>query len=88
MELTQLEECLEDSSSPSTGTVPPSCVSLEAEIPEALYIGMKSFLNNHPHWDQYRLMSSALANFLFQNGCEDRAVTERYLNDLFSRVDA
>ncbi|MFL0774277.1 MAG: DUF2811 domain-containing protein, partial [Prochlorococcus sp.] len=34
-------------------------------------------------WDQYRVMSSALANFLFQNGCGDRAVTERYLNDLF-----
>ena len=27
-------------------------------------------------------MSSALANFLFQNGCEDRAVTERYLRML------
>jgi hypothetical protein len=26
-----------------------------------------------------------LANFLFQNGCSDRAVTERYLDDLFSR---
>ena len=24
---------------------------------------------------------------LFQNGFEDRVVTERYLNDLFGRVD-
>ena len=59
-------------------------VSLEAEIPEELYKGMKDFICSHPQWDQYRLMSSALANFLFQNGCDDRAVTERYLNDLFS----
>ncbi|MEB3159003.1 MAG: DUF2811 domain-containing protein, partial [Synechococcus sp.] len=34
------------------------------------------------------VMSSALANFLFQNGSSDRAVTERYLNDLFSRPSA
>ena len=59
-------------------------VSLEAEIPEELYNGMKEFIGTNPQWDQYRLMSSALANFLFQNGCQDRAVTERFLNDLFN----
>ena len=37
--------------------------------------------------DQYRVMSSALAHFLFQNGCDDRAVTERYLDDLFIHPD-
>tara|TARA_B100000700_G_C14852861_1_gene764811 strand:+ start:135 stop:392 length:258 start_codon:yes stop_codon:yes gene_type:complete len=61
-------------------------VSLEAEIPEALYNGLKTFINSNPDWDQYKIMSSALANFLFQNGCEDRAVTERYLNDLFNQA--
>ena len=49
-------------------------VSMEAEIPEVLYRGMKDFIGEHPQWDQYRVMSSALAHFLFQNGCEDRAV--------------
>ena len=63
-------------------------VSLESEIPEVLYKGMKDFLCTNPQWDQYRLMSSALANFLFQNGSEDRAVTERYLNDLFALADS
>ncbi len=63
-------------------------VSLEAEIPEELYMGMKEFICLNPQWDQYTLMSSALANFLFQNGSEDRAVTEKYLNDLFTLTDA
>ena len=63
-------------------------VSLEAEIPEELYKGMKDFIGTNPQWDQYRLMSSALANFLFQNGSQDRAVTERYLNDLFNLADS
>ena len=60
-------------------------VSMEAEIPEVLYRGMKDFIGEHPNWDQYQVMSSALAHFLFQNGCDDRAVTERYLDDLFSQ---
>ena len=60
-------------------------MNLEVEISEHLYTEMKSFLGSNPNWDQYSLMSSALANFLFQNGSEDSAVRERYMNDLFSR---
>ena len=63
-------------------------VSLETEIPETLYTGLKQFIGENPHLDQYVVMSSALANFLYQNGCSDRAVTERYLSDLFTRSDS
>ena len=59
-------------------------ISLEAEVPEALYVGMKDFISGNEKWDQSKLISSAIANFLFQNGSEDRAVTERYLNDIFN----
>ena len=60
-------------------------MNLEIQISEHLYTEMKSFLGSNPNWDQYSLMSSALANFLFQNGSEDTAVRERYLSDLFNR---
>ena len=59
------------------------CVTLEAEIPELLFRGMRSFLENHPHWDQYSVITSALAGFLFQNGCQDRSVAKHYLDGLF-----
>ena len=59
-------------------------ISLEAEVPEALYVGMKDFISGNEKWDQSKLISSAIANFLFQNGCDDRAVTEKYLNDIFN----
>ena len=59
-------------------------ISLEAEIPEALYAGMKDFISSNDKWDQSQLISSAIANFLFQNGSDDRAVTEKYLNDIFN----
>ena len=58
-------------------------ISLEAEVPEALYVGMKDFISGNENWDQSKLISSAIANFLFQNGSEDRAVAEKYLNDIF-----
>ena len=59
-------------------------ISLEAEVPEALYIGMKDFISTNEKWDQSKLISSAIANFLFQNGSDDRAVIEKYLNDIFN----
>ena len=61
-----------------------SSVSLEAEVPEALYVGMKDFISSNNKWDQSKLISSAIANFLFQNGSDDRSVTEKYLNDIFN----
>ncbi len=89
MDLTKLEDALDVEVLRSEKNIGlgSSSVSLEAEIPETLYNGMKDFISAHPQWDQYRVMTSALANFLFQNGCEDRAVVERYLQDLFTRVE-
>ncbi len=60
-----------------------NAISLEAEVPEALYMGMRDFISNNSHWDQSKLISSAIANFLFQNGSNDRDVIEKYLNDIF-----
>jgi hypothetical protein len=58
-------------------------VSMEAEVPEALFQSMRHFLKEHPQWDQYQLVSSAVASFLFQNGSTDKAVAQHYLNVLF-----
>ena len=46
---------------------------------------MAQFIGNHPDWDQYRLVQSAIAGFLHQQGCQDRAVVKHYLNGLFRR---
>lgn len=61
----------------------PGTVSLIAEVPTALVEAMRSFIDNHPNWDQYRLVQAALAGFLVQHGCHDRAVTRWYLTNLF-----
>jgi hypothetical protein len=60
-------------------------VSLEAEVPEILFEGMRSFIQLNPDWDQYSVITSALAGFLFQNGCQEQIVTQHYLDTLFCR---
>ena len=61
-----------------------SKVSLETELSETLYKTMKDFVLSNPTWDQYKLINSALATFLIQNGCTDDSVSEIYLNQLFA----
>lgn len=59
-------------------------ISLETELSETLYETMKDFVLSNPTWDQYKLINSALATFLVQNGCTDSLVSELYINQLFS----
>ena len=59
-------------------------VSMETELSETLYNTMKDFVLSNPTWDQYKLINSALATFLVQNGCTDNSVSEIYLNQLFT----
>jgi hypothetical protein len=75
-----LPERLEASSS----AIQPA-ISLEAEVPEVLFDGMRRFIEEHPTWDQYRLITSALASFLFQHGCKDACVHQHVLDGLFQR---
>jgi hypothetical protein len=58
-------------------------VSLMAEVPAPLLQAMRSFIDNHPNWDQYRLFQAALAGFLVQHAPGDRAITRCYLANLF-----
>ncbi|MEO1001797.1 MAG: DUF2811 domain-containing protein [Cyanobacteria bacterium J06638_7] len=58
-------------------------VSLRAEVPEALLLSMRLFIEEHPNWDQYRLFQAAVAGFLVQNGVQSRDVTRCYLAHLF-----
>ena len=88
MEFNQIETCVQEMKNDKVGCCENELdlmsISLEAEVPEALYVGMKDFISGNEKWDQSKLISSAIANFLFQNGSDDRAVAEKYLNDIFN----
>ena len=75
----QLEEVKKNISKTSNAEV-----FFETELSETLYTSMKDFVLRNPTWDQYKLINSAIATFLVQNGCSNRSVTELYLNQLFT----
>jgi hypothetical protein len=85
MERGHLERCMQAGPFSVDGSDPHPSVSLEAEVPEILFDGMRAFLEANPRWDQYSLVTSALASFLFQNGCTDSSVIQHYLDGLFSQ---
>ena len=58
-------------------------VSFQSEVPEEIQLAMKSFIEKHPNWYQYRLVQAALAGFLVQNGVNSRFLTRLYIGNMF-----
>ncbi|MFB6275126.1 MAG: DUF2811 domain-containing protein [Halothece sp.] len=42
-------------------------VSLSTEIPQELHESLQRYLDEHPSWDQDRVLAAALSLFLLQN---------------------
>jgi len=63
-----------------------SVVSFQAELPLPLQQAMLHFIEQHPNWDQYRLVQAALAGFLVQNGVDSREITRVYVGNMFRRA--
>ena len=58
-------------------------ISFQTEIPKPIQEAMKLYIDNHPNWDQYRLLQAALAGFLLQNGINSRLITRLYIGNMF-----
>ena len=84
----QFLEAKEELTSVSIENPETSVVSFFSEVPAPLQAAMTSFIEEHPNWDQYRLVHAALAGFLVQNGLESREITRLYLDNMFSRKSA
>ena len=59
-------------------------VSLKCELHENLQQAMREFVEQHPNWDQYRILQAAIAGFLMQKGFENRDLTRLYVGNMFS----
>ena len=45
---------------------------------------MNEFVEEHPNWDQYRILQAAIAGFLMQKGFQNRDLTRLYIGNMFS----
>ena len=60
-------------------------MNLETEIPEPLFNEMHDFIKSNPKVDQASFVDSALTKFLFENGCEERTLLDKYLTKIFDK---
>ena len=61
-------------------------ISFQTEIPKQIQQAMKVYIEEHPNWDQYRLLQAALAGFLIQNGISSRLITRLYIGNMFGSI--
>ena len=59
-------------------------ISFKCELQENLQKAMKEFVEEHPNWDQYRILQAAIAGFLMQKGFQNRDLTRLYVGKMFS----
>ena len=59
-------------------------ISLKCELQENLQKAMNEFVENHPNWDQYRILQAAIAGFLMQKGFQNRDLTRLYICLLYT----
>jgi len=59
-------------------------ISFKCELQESLQKAMKIFVEEHPNWDQYRIIQAAIAGFLMQKGFQNRDLTRLYIGNMFS----
>tara|TARA_Y200000002_G_C22411645_1_gene550084 strand:+ start:123 stop:374 length:252 start_codon:yes stop_codon:yes gene_type:complete len=59
-------------------------ISFKCDLHENLQEAMNKFVEDHPNWDQYRLLQAAIAGFLMQKGFQNRDLTRLYIGKMFS----
>ena len=59
-------------------------ISFKCELQENLQNAMNDFVDQHPNWDQYRILQAAIAGFLMQKGFQNRDLTRLYIGNMFS----
>ena len=46
-------------------------ISFKCDLHENLQQAMSKFFEDHPNWDQYRILQAAIAGFLMQKGFQN-----------------
>mgnify|MGYP005662060789 FL=1 len=59
-------------------------ISFKCDLHENLQQAMSKFVEDHPNWDQYRILQAAIAGFLMQKGFQNRDLTRLYIGKMFS----
>ena len=81
---TEMMEALKNEEAKDS-SIDDSLISFLAEVPPSIKEAMEAFIDDHPNWDQYRLIQAALSGFLIQNGVASRSINRLYFQNMFSK---
>ena len=59
-------------------------ISFKFDLHGNLQQAMNKFVEDHPKWNQYRILEAAIAGFLMQKGFQNRQLTRLYVGKMFS----
>ena len=59
-------------------------ISFKFDLHENLQQALNKFVEEHPNWDQYRILQAAISGFLMQKGFKNRDLTRLYVSKMFS----
>ena len=59
-------------------------ISFKCELHGQLQEALNKFVEDHPNWDQYRILQAAIAGFLMQKGFQNRDLTRLYVGNMLS----
>ena len=62
-----------------------SIVSFVEDVPVYLNDAMRRFLDDHPNWDQHRLMQAAISGYLLEKGVISLAMRRFYSQSMFCK---
>ena len=62
-----------------------SIVSFIEDVPVYLNDAMRRFIDNHPNWDQHRLMQAAISGYLLEKGVTSVEIRRFYTQSMFCK---
>ncbi len=62
-----------------------SIVSFIEDVPVYLNDAMRKYLDDHPNWDQHRLMQAAISGYLLENGVTSLEMRRFYTQSMLCK---
>ena len=62
-----------------------SIVSFIEDVPVYLNDAMRKYLDDHPNWDQHRLMQAAISGYLLEKGVASLEIRRFYSQSMFCK---
>ena len=62
-----------------------SIVSFIEDVPVYLHDAMRKFIDDHPNWDQHRLVQAAISGYLLEKGLTSLEIRRFYSQRMFCK---